>query len=316
VVILTNPSLASMHLVSSVCWGSFVPLVVVKSYGFLGECRLQLREHDMIETKPDPEQLHLRMNAPFDSLVQFCDAVDFSDQSPEAFAHTPYIAILRHQAKLWAAQHDGKTPTTRAEMKEFKAILKTVGTPVEHFEDGTKKHSYLRDNYKEAQLNAGRFFEPVELPPLLVELFAMENLTTIGSDSKINDFKVLLIALKEYIAGPGEGVHWPLSGVVPDMTATSDMFMALQQLYQQKAEEDRLVFKDIVTRLLLQMNRESGDISDEVIQIFCRNILNLRYLSSECSIVDRHLSPKTDFARNFLSEETYWDDPVQVKCII
>ena len=58
VVILTNASMADTHLVSTVCWDSFVPLVVVKSYGFLGECRLQLREHDMIETKPDPELLH------------------------------------------------------------------------------------------------------------------------------------------------------------------------------------------------------------------------------------------------------------------
>lgn len=275
----------------------------------------------MIETKPDPEQPHLRMNAPFESLRSYCDSFDFSDQTPEAFAHTPYLAILRHQAKLWAEQHEGKQPKTRAEMKEFKAILKTVGTPVEYFDDGSKKQSYLRENYKEAMLHAGHFFEPVELPPILVELFAQEHLLTIsggdsdcgsGGNPKMNDFKVLLIALKEYIEGPGEGVHWPLSGVVPDMTSTSSSFMALQQLYQHKAEEDRLAFKDIVTRLLRDMNRPSDVISDELIQIFCRNILNLQYLSSQCSIRDRHLSPVPEFARNFLNEETYWDDPIQV----
>ena len=318
VVILANPSLEDMHLTSTVCWSHSVPLIIIKSYGFLGECRVQLREHDMIETKPDPEQLHLRMNAPFESLQQFCDAIDFSNQTPADFSHTPYIAILLHQAQLWAAKHDGKNPKTRAEMKEFKEILKTVGTPEEFFEDGTKKQSYLRDNYKEAMLHAGRFFEPAELPPALVELFAMDHLLTInsGSNSKIDDFKVLLIALKEYIEGPGEGVHWPLSGVLPDMTATSDMFMTLQQLYQQKAEEDRLAFKGIVIRLLQRLNRSGDDISDEVIQIFCRNILNLRYLSSECSIRDRHLSPVSDFARNFLCEETYWEDPIQVKLLL
>lgn len=316
VVIVTNPSLANMHLISSLCWDACVPLVVVKSYGFLGECRLQLREHDMMETKPDPEYLYLRMNAPFASLQQFCDSIDFSKQTPEEFAHTPFIAILRHEAAVWAAQHEGKPPQSRAEMKEFKAHLKTVGTPDEFYEDGTKKQSYLRDNYKEAQLNAGHFFESVKCPLSLVELFATDRLMriddTTSSTSKIDDFKVLLIALREYIEGPGEGIHWPLSGVVPDMTATSDMFMALQHLYKQKADEDRSAFKNILTSVLLRLKRASDSIPDEAIVTFCRNILNLRYLSSECSIRDRHQTPKADFARSFLNEETYWDDPTQV----
>jgi amyloid beta precursor protein binding protein 1 len=312
VIILANPSLAEAHLLSSVCWDAYVPLVVVKSYGFIGECRLQLRQHDMIETKPDPEQIYLRMNAPFESLQKFYDGIDFSNQSPEEFAHTPYMAILHHQAQQWADCHGGKKPTGRAEIKEFKELLKTVGSPVEYYEDGTKKQTYLRDNYKEAQLNVGRFFEPVEVPPVLQELFSQQELMTISGNSKINDFKVLLNALKEYIEGPGEGVHWPLSGVVPDLTATSDMYMTLQQIYQKKAEDDRLSFKKIVSRLLLQCDRAADEISDEVIQIFCRNILNLRFLSAQCSIRDRDVSPNREFARSFLSEETYWDDPIQV----
>jgi amyloid beta precursor protein binding protein 1 len=99
---------------------------------------------------------------------------------------------------------------------------------------------------------------------------------------------------------------------VPDLTATSDSYLALQQLYQKKAEQDRLAFRDIVTRQLLQLGRAGDAISDESIQIFCRNILNLRYLSADCSMRERHLSPKREFAKQFLSEETYWDDPIQV----
>ena len=315
VVILTNPNLSELNLASEVCWNSYVPLVVVQSYGFLGQCRLQLREHDMIETKPDPEQIHLRLNNPFESLLQFCESIDFSNQSPEEFAHTPFMAILHHQGKLWSAKHDGNLPKSRAEKKEFKEIIKLAGTPKEFYEDGTSKAAYLRDNYKEAMQNVNKFFEPLELPQNVVELFSTENLTNLSvGNPKIADFKVLLIALKEYIEGPGDGVNWPLSGVVPDLTATSDHFMELQQIYQKKAEQDRLTFKGIVSRLLLQMNRGSNDISDDVIQAFCRNIMNLHYLTSKSAIHEHHLSPKTDFAQSFLQEESYWDDPVQVVC--
>lgn len=312
VVILTNPSLSDIKLASEVCWNLYVPLVIVQSYGFLGQCRLQLREHDIVESKPDPEQIYLRLNAPFESLRHFYDQFDFSKQSPKEFAHAPYMAILNHQLEMWACRNEGRKPTTRAEKKEFKDIIKAAGAPTEYHEDGSAKISFLRENYKEAMQNVSRFLEPVVLPENLVDLFENESLMTMNaSNPKINNFKVLLVALKEYIDGVGEGVHCPLSGVLPDMTATSDVFMNLQKIYQDKAEQDRNVFRDFVLRVLLRLNRPIDDISDEEIQIFCRNILNLRYLSSECSIHERMASPRASFAGTVLSEETYWDDPSQ-----
>lgn len=310
-VILANPSLPHQNLASAACWRASVPLVIVKSYGFIGECLLQLKEHAIVESKPDPEILYLRLNDPFDSLLHFYNSFHFSNQTPHEFSHTPYVVILHHYLQQWAAQHDGKKPKSESEKKEFKALLKNVGTPVETSEDGSVKPSYLRENYEEAIKNLNRFLEPVRLPSHLVELFGDESLLNVNTTSRFSDFKVLLVALKLYIEGPGGGVHWPLSGVVPDMTASSDVFMALQQLFLARAEQDRRAFADIVERVLVQANRGAEEISDEVIQIFCRNVMNLRFFSQQHPVQERYSNPKKELVEEFLSCDTYWDDPLQ-----
>ena len=41
----------------------------------------------------------------------------------------------------------------------------------------------------------------------------------------------------------------PLSGSIPDMTATTDQYVQLQQVYRQKASRDLAEFSSILTKL-------------------------------------------------------------------
>lgn len=68
-VLVANPipSLASMT--STLCWDLNIPLIIVRSYGFIGTYRFQVRGiHGIIESKPEAEQLDLRINYPFQEL--------------------------------------------------------------------------------------------------------------------------------------------------------------------------------------------------------------------------------------------------------
>jgi hypothetical protein len=68
-VIVANPTPSIAQLASASCWDSSVPLIIVRSYGFIGTFRLQIRGiHGIIESKPESEQLDLRINSPFKEL--------------------------------------------------------------------------------------------------------------------------------------------------------------------------------------------------------------------------------------------------------
>jgi amyloid beta precursor protein binding protein 1 len=45
-------------------------LVVVRSHGFLGSLRLQLKDHEVVETKPDTTHWDLRIDSPWPKLQE------------------------------------------------------------------------------------------------------------------------------------------------------------------------------------------------------------------------------------------------------
>ncbi len=58
----------------------------------------------------------------------------------------------------------------------------------------------------------------------------------------------LVRALALFLEGSGGEI--PLSGQIPDLTCTTELYVQLQQVYQHKASEDLRVFKDILGGLL------------------------------------------------------------------
>ena len=52
------------------CWERGIPLVVVRSHGFLGSLRLQLKDHEVVETKPDTTHWDLRIDSPWPKLQE------------------------------------------------------------------------------------------------------------------------------------------------------------------------------------------------------------------------------------------------------
>jgi NEDD8-activating enzyme E1 regulatory subunit len=68
-VVLANPIISVRHHVSLICAEQHIPLIVLRSYGFIGTYQVQLPgEHGIIESKPEAEQPDLRLNVPFPEL--------------------------------------------------------------------------------------------------------------------------------------------------------------------------------------------------------------------------------------------------------
>lgn len=114
IIIATN--LPSTHLLplANFCWQIpntinsskiSIPLLVVRSYGLIGSIRLQLREHNIIESKLENDPYDLRITKPFSELVQYCDSFDINNVKDSfEHAHIPYILILFKAITDWRTE--------------------------------------------------------------------------------------------------------------------------------------------------------------------------------------------------------------------
>ena len=68
-IIASNPTPSVSSLLAATCWEQSVPLVIVRSFGFIGTYVFQSKEEiGIIESRPDAELPDLRLNAPFPEL--------------------------------------------------------------------------------------------------------------------------------------------------------------------------------------------------------------------------------------------------------
>ncbi|KAB2610633.1 NEDD8-activating enzyme E1 regulatory subunit-like [Pyrus ussuriensis x Pyrus communis] len=137
-VVATQLGERSMVKLDRICREANVILIFARSYGLTGLVRISLKEHTVIESKPEHFLDDLRLNNPWPELKRYAENIDLDVSDPVAHKHTPYVLILVKMAEEWAKNHDGKLPSTREERKEFKELIQARMTALDE------------DNYKEA----------------------------------------------------------------------------------------------------------------------------------------------------------------------
>ncbi|MED6142865.1 NEDD8-activating enzyme E1 regulatory subunit axr1 [Stylosanthes scabra] len=205
-VVATQLVEGSMIKLDRICREANVILIFARSYGLTGFVRISLKEHTVIESKPEHFLDDLRLNNPWPELKSFADSIDLTVQDPVAHKHIPYVVILVKMADEWAKSHGGKLPSTREQKKEFKDLLKA------------RMISPDEDNYKEAIEASFKVFAPRGISWDLQKIL---NDSSSEVDSNSSDFWVMVSALKEFIANKGGG-EAPLEGSIPDMTSSTD----------------------------------------------------------------------------------------------
>ncbi|XP_050206230.1 NEDD8-activating enzyme E1 regulatory subunit AXR1 [Mercurialis annua] len=287
-VVATQLMEDSMVKLDKICGEANVMLIFARSYGLTGFVRISVKEHTIIESKPDHFLDDLRLNNPWPELKSFAETIDLNVADPVAHKHTPYVIILVKMADEWAKAHGGSLPSTREEKKQFKELLKTGMIAMDE------------DNYKEATDAAFKVFAPRGISPELQQII---NDSCTDFDSNSSEFWVMMAALKEFILHEGGG-EAPLEGSIPDMTSSTELYINLQKIYQAKAEADFLAIEKRVRSILKKIGRDPNSISKAMIKSFCKNARKLKVCRYR-HIEDEFNNPSLPQLQKYLTDEDY-----------
>jgi amyloid beta precursor protein binding protein 1 len=265
-VITSNVIGESLLNVSNLCWQLEVPLLIVRSYGLIGYCRLQLKDHDIIESKPDGDQMDLRVANPFSELASYCNNFDLENLDSMEHAHVPYVVLLYKAITQYKRDNNGSLPRKFAEKERFKGVIKSFSNNVSN-----------ELNFQEAVREAYRAFTKKVLSVEAEELLKAQKSEELKEGS--SDFRFLLRALQAFME-TSEDANVPLAGQLPDMVSTTQYFIELQKLFQAKAAADRQTMMEILNTLLQEVGRPVGSIPYETVDLFCKNIFNVSLVST------------------------------------
>lgn len=273
---------------SKILWENQVPLVVCWSIGFLGYLRIAVPEHVVVESHPDDQLPDLRLLSPFPELIKYCLKQDLSSMSKKDHSHTPWLVLLYHALEEWKRTHDGQPPKTYKEKTAFKQVLRDMNLKNE---DGVPEHE---DNFEEALRNVNTSLIPPQVPSNVKEILYDAKTTSIKNGNpkcpeKHSSFWILARAVREFVEKEGGGLL-PLRGTLPDMTADSDRYIALQRIFKQEAANHVANVTNHMHSILQQDDVEIH-VREQEVHSFCRNaaslrVLRYRSLESEYSSTD------------------------------
>ncbi|CAG8565652.1 5552_t:CDS:2 [Acaulospora colombiana] len=288
IVISTEVPESSLLKLAEVLWIAKIPLVVVRSVGFIGYFRIVVPEHTVVETHPD-NVVDLRLDKPFSALEQYVMTFDFDSMDNMDHGHIPYVVILLKYLDQWKLEHDGNLPKTYSERDEFKSMI------------SRGRRNFDEENFDEALSNAWKAYTSSKVPHEVEELFndsACENIT-----SNSSNFWIIMRAVRDFVTNEGQGLL-PLAGAVPDMKAYTSGYVALQTVYRQKAKQDVAIIRTRVDDILRSIGRTTDSIHDEEIDVFCKNaayIKVIRYRSLQEEYISDQKKVEID-AATFFSE--------------
>uniref|UniRef100_T1JKN5 NEDD8-activating enzyme E1 regulatory subunit n=1 Tax=Strigamia maritima TaxID=126957 RepID=T1JKN5_STRMM len=253
VVIATSLKESTLLNLAAYLWEVNIPLLVCRTFGFIGYVRLQVREHSVVESHPDNAHEDLRLDQPFPDLIDYVNNMDFSTMSKKEHSHTPYIVILLKYLDVWKKSHNNNLPKSYKEKDEFRELIKAgmlrneLGIPEEE------------DNFDEAIKVVNAVLVPTKIP---------------GASKP---FWVMARALKDFVENEGNGAL-PLRGSIPDMTADSERYISLQNIYKNEANKHTEIIFRKVQQLLLNIGKPQDYITEADIKMFCKNSAFLRVI--------------------------------------
>jgi len=131
----------------------------------------------------------------------------------------------------------------------------------------------MEENFDEALKASNRLVVPYSVPSEVWAVLDSERCSALSPDSP--PFWIIAAAVAGFVANEGAGTL-PLAGAIPDMTSTTESYIALQKLYLDKAQRDVTAVAARVSTLLRQLGKPVESIPLEEIRTFCRNIQYIR----------------------------------------
>lgn len=267
VVIATAISEKTIQDLAQHLWEVNVPFILCRSVGFLGSFRIQIKEHSVIETHPDNEQTDLRLDVPFPSLAEYLDSFDIDAVDLKDHGHIPWIVILYKAVKKWQTSHQSCWPMSRKEKNEIKDVIQDF---IRKDENGIPINE---ENFQEALRAVNTALTPTFLPLKIKELIYSSSATNLTKES--TPFWIMCSALRVFVEAEGKG-KLPLCGVLPDMTASTEYFVNLQNTYRAQAALDAEIVYRKVQQIVAELHCDS--ISEADVKLFCRHSHDLHLI--------------------------------------
>jgi amyloid beta precursor protein binding protein 1 len=234
-VVASNVEAAELQRIAGLLFALRIPLVVVRACGFIGYVRVVVPEHNVVEAKLDNAADDLRVSEPFAALRQHALATPLAAMDSKQHSHFPWICVLVQFAAEWRAAHGGALPSSAADKKAFKQAVRNLAK------------SPTEENIPEAHAQAHLAYTPYRVPadvravldaatPDKARALPLDAATaTLPHEPPV--FWRIMAAVAAFVAAEGAG-KLPLAGNVPDLTATTEGYLALQTLYADQARRD------------------------------------------------------------------------------
>lgn len=284
---MQRPALKALSTAAS---ARAIPLIYVHSVGFYSSFSIQLPElFPLIETHLAQDAIpDLRLTRPWPELAAAAAAVgNLETLDDHAHGHVPYLFILLRYLDAWRGDpaHGGLPPQTYREKTAFRSFVASGAR--------TANSAGGEENWDEAVAAVLKNVGPVtpDLPLTLREVFARPECATpaaaMAADSSPNgggngSFWLIAYAVRQFHAAHGE---LPLPGSLPDMKAQSADYVALQQLYRNKARADAAEVAATVHAAEAEAEAAAGigssshlPVPDTEIDTFCKNAAHIRLL--------------------------------------
>lgn len=235
-------------------WDHNIPLVYCHSIGFIGSVRLQFKEHCVVECHPDHMQYDLRLEQPFPTLQTYLDTVEVSHK-------VPWLVIVNHFLKEWKATNGDRIPSNYKEKSQLRQLIEAAITNNE-------------ENYEEAAKAVNTCFGGGRPNSNAKAILDDERCVNLNKES--NKFWIMVRAVKEFVAS-NDG--WlPLPGVLPDMTAETEHYINLQNVYRTQALNDAEAVYKHAQQHLQELNLPTELITDKEVKLFCREFASIAVL--------------------------------------
>lgn len=211
----------------------------------------------LLEPKPANSPPDLRLKTSFPALDQLVSSIDMNTMESHQHGHVPYPIILKKSTELWKTSHGNVLPKSFAEKQEFKEKIKSMSR------DFSKEL-----NFQEAVQNA--YLAYTERDVIIPE--NLDSSSTLG----------ILFGGLEIFMKRHDG-RAPINGSIPDMTASTDYYVSLQQIYKAQAEQD-----------LKEMTSLCAGVSADDVISFCANIFSVDQISTRSLIEEFQESPSEE----------------------
>ncbi|CAJ0955784.1 unnamed protein product, partial [Ranitomeya imitator] len=145
-VIATQLSESTLLRLAETLWNSNIPLLISRTYGFIGYMRIIVKEHTVTESHPDNALEDLRLDQPFAELREHLQQYDLEHMERKDHSHTPWIIVVAKYLEKWRTENAEQIPKSYKEKEAFRDLLRQgilrnesgVQEDEENFEEAVK----------------------------------------------------------------------------------------------------------------------------------------------------------------------------------